>query len=34
VSVHKLQQGERERVGESIVIVRVVYADGSVWQRP
>ncbi|HEX8633571.1 MAG TPA: hypothetical protein VF703_05405 [Pyrinomonadaceae bacterium] len=34
VSVHKLQRRERERIGETIVIVRVVYADGSVWQRP
>lgn len=34
VSVHKLQKRERDRIGETIVIMRVVYADGSVWQRP
>ncbi|HEV2801163.1 MAG TPA: hypothetical protein VGW12_11740 [Pyrinomonadaceae bacterium] len=34
VSVHKLQKREREQVGETIVVVRVVYADGSVWERP
>jgi hypothetical protein len=34
ISVHKLEKRERETVGESIVVVRVEYADGSVWQRP
>jgi hypothetical protein len=34
ISVHKLEKHEREIVGESIVIVRVEYEDGSVWQRP
>jgi hypothetical protein len=34
ISVHKLQKRERETIGESIVVVRVEYADGSVWQRP
>jgi len=34
VSVHKLQKGERDALGESVVVVRIVYADGSVWQRP
>jgi hypothetical protein len=34
ISVHKLEKREREIVGASIVVVRVVYADGSVWQRP
>jgi hypothetical protein len=34
ISVHKLQKGERESVGESIVVVRIEYEDGSVWERP
>lgn len=34
ISVHKLEKREREIVGESVVVVRVVYDDGSVWQRP
>ncbi|MGH9942204.1 MAG: hypothetical protein ACRD9R_07595 [Pyrinomonadaceae bacterium] len=34
ISVHELNKGERASVGERIVIIRVQYADGSVWQRP
>ncbi|HKP73623.1 MAG TPA: hypothetical protein VJT82_11835 [Pyrinomonadaceae bacterium] len=34
ISVHKLNKNERDTVGEQIVIMRVEYADGSVWQRP
>jgi hypothetical protein len=34
ISVHKLEKREREIVGESIVVVRVEYADGSVWRHP
>jgi hypothetical protein len=34
ISVHRLQKREREIVGETIVVVRVEYADGSIWQRP
>ncbi|HLL14276.1 MAG TPA: hypothetical protein VK388_04290 [Pyrinomonadaceae bacterium] len=34
VSVYKLQKRERDTLGESIVVVRIVYEDGSVWQRP
>jgi hypothetical protein len=34
ISVHKLEKREREIGGESIVVVRVVDADGSVRQRP
>ncbi|HEX8129784.1 MAG TPA: hypothetical protein VF527_11840 [Pyrinomonadaceae bacterium] len=34
ISVHKLEKRERESIGESIVVVRIQYADGSVWQRP
>ena len=34
ISVHKLQKRERDTLGESIVVMRIVYADGSVWQRP
>ena len=33
ISVHKLQKRERETLGETVVIVRVEYADGSVWRR-
>jgi hypothetical protein len=34
ISVQKLDKRERETVGEAIVIMRIEYADGSVWQRP
>jgi hypothetical protein len=34
VSVDKLNKRERETLSEHIVIVRILYADGSVWQRP
>jgi len=34
ISVQKLDKRERDTLGEAIVIVRIVYADGSVWQRP
>ncbi|MDQ1557109.1 MAG: hypothetical protein QOD32_169 [Pyrinomonadaceae bacterium] len=34
ISVHKLEKREREIVGEAVVVVRVEYADGSVWRRP
>jgi hypothetical protein len=33
VSVQKLDKREREHLGEIIVVVRIQYADGSVWQR-
>jgi hypothetical protein len=33
VSVQKLNQRERATVGEAIVIMRILYADGTVWQR-
>jgi uncharacterized protein affecting Mg2+/Co2+ transport len=34
ISVYDLNKQERATVGETIVIVRILYADGSVWQRP
>lgn len=34
ISVYELNRQERATVGESIVVVRILYADGSVWQRP
>lgn len=34
ISVQKLNQRERDTVGEAIVIMRIQYADGSVWERP
>jgi hypothetical protein len=32
ISVNSLNKNEREGLGESIVLVRVEYADGSVWR--
>jgi uncharacterized protein affecting Mg2+/Co2+ transport len=34
ISVYELNREERATVGETVVIMRVLYADGSVWQRP
>lgn len=34
ISVHSLDKKERSGIAERIVIVRVKYADGSVWQLP
>ena len=34
VSVHSLGKNERAGLGEHIIIVRIVYADDTVWQRP
>jgi hypothetical protein len=34
ISVHSLDKKERSGIGEKVVIVRVKYADGSVWQLP
>lgn len=34
ISVDKLDKRERDAIGEHIVIMRIQYADGSVWQRP
>jgi len=34
VSVDKLIKGERDSIGERVVIMLIKYADGSVWQRP
>lgn len=34
ISVYELNRHERATVGEAIVIMRILYADGSVWQRP
>jgi len=33
VSVQKLDKREGDRLGETIVVMRILYADGSVWQR-
>ncbi|HYJ88813.1 MAG TPA: hypothetical protein VEW46_22305 [Pyrinomonadaceae bacterium] len=32
VSIHSLDKNERANLGEAVVIVRVEYLDGSVWQ--
>jgi hypothetical protein len=32
VSIHSLDKNERANLGEQVVIVRVEYLDGSVWQ--
>lgn len=34
ISVYSLDKKERSGIGEKVVIVRVKYADGSVWQLP
>ena len=34
ISVHSLDKKERSGIAERVVIVRVKYADGSVWQLP
>ncbi len=34
VSAHKLDKNGRESFDERVEIVRIVYADGSVWARP
>ncbi|HET6851690.1 MAG TPA: hypothetical protein VFH46_05165 [Pyrinomonadaceae bacterium] len=34
ISVHALDKKERIGIGEQVVIVRIKYADGSVWQLP
>ncbi|HEX6185436.1 MAG TPA: hypothetical protein VFZ44_16235 [Pyrinomonadaceae bacterium] len=34
ISVHSLNQKENRGVTGRVVLVRVLYADGSVWQRP
>lgn len=34
ISVQKLDKRERDTLRDSIVIMRILYADGSVWQRP
>lgn len=32
VNIHSLDKNERQNLGEAVVIVRVEYSDGSVWQ--
>jgi hypothetical protein len=34
ISVHSLNDGERRGLTGRVVLVRVLYADGSVWRRP
>ncbi len=34
ISVHALDKSERAGLTEQVVIMRVLYEDGSVWQRP
>lgn len=33
VSAHKLDDNERQNMSERVIIMRIVYSDGSVWQR-
>ena len=33
ISVHSLGKNERDGLREDVVVVRVLYADGTVWQR-
>ena len=34
VSAHMLNDKERQNMSEQVFIMRIVYSDGSVWQRP
>jgi hypothetical protein len=34
ISVNSLDKNERANLGEAVVIVRIEYGDGSVWQHP
>ena len=34
ISINSLDKSERANLNESVVIVRIEYADGSVWQHP
>ncbi|MEP6922796.1 MAG: hypothetical protein ABI967_16885 [bacterium] len=34
VSAHKLYDKERGSISEQVIITRIEYADGTVWQRP
>jgi hypothetical protein len=34
ISVSSLNKNEREGLGESVVIMRIEYSDGSIWERP
>ena len=34
ISVNALNKGERSGIADQVVVVRVKYADGSVWQQP
>ncbi|MDQ2920961.1 MAG: DUF2393 domain-containing protein [Acidobacteriota bacterium] len=34
ISVSSLNKNERQGLGESVLIVRIEYSDGSIWERP
>ena len=34
VSAHRLNDDERQTIDEQVVVVRIVYTDGTVWRRP
>lgn len=34
INVNSLKKNEREGLGESVVIMRIEYSDGSIWKRP
>lgn len=34
ISVYALEKNERRSLSEAVVLVRIAYADGSVWQAP
>jgi len=34
ISVHSLDKSERRSLTEAVVLVRIAYADGTVWQAP
>ncbi|MDQ3755420.1 MAG: hypothetical protein M3371_11910, partial [Acidobacteriota bacterium] len=34
ISVHEFGKNERDGLSEQIILVRVLYTDGTIWQRP
>lgn len=34
ISVHALEKNERKGLTEQVILVRIAYADGTVWERP
>jgi hypothetical protein len=34
ISAYALNKGDKENLGEQVIMIRIEYTDGSVWQRP